>query len=232
MKLTVSDVAKMFGATESTVERWIRDDGMPCERVHGQYRFHRAELLEWANVHGLDLEAGPVVTRRVAAPNPSLFDALVAGGIHRGVAATDRESALRAVVDRLPSVDAADRELVFEVFLARENLGSTGIGDGIAIPHVRNPMLLDVVEPSLTLCLLDQPIEFTAIDGKPVHTLFAIVAPTARAHLGLLARLAHALHDAEFRRALLARAPDPELLGHVHRIDVAAGARVPDEVEG
>jgi PTS system nitrogen regulatory IIA component len=233
MKLTVPEVARMFGATETTVERWIRDDRLPCEKVHGQYRFHRAELLEWANVHGLDLKVEPALVQRAVSPGPSLFDALVAGGVHRGLEASDRAGALRAVVERLPSVDSADRELVFEVFLARENLGSTGIGDGIAIPHVRNPMLLDVAEPSLTLCFLERPIEFVAIDGKPVHTLFAIVAPTARTHLALLARLAQALHDAEFRRALLARAPDPELLAHAHRIDVAAGVRVPpDEAEG
>ena len=50
---------------------------------------------------------------------------------------------LRAVVARMPLADEGDRELLLDVLLAREAMGSTGVGDGIAIPHVRNPVVLD-----------------------------------------------------------------------------------------
>lgn len=211
MKLTVRDVARMFDASEGTIERWIRDDELPHHRIQGQYRFHRAELLEWANERGIRIandapmagDAGPQAAR--------LSAALATGGIHYHVPASDRESVLRAVLDRMPLTDETDRELLFDVLLARENAGSTGVGDGIAIPHVRNPVVLPVEEPMVTLCFLERPVGFAAIDDQPVHTVFAIVAPTIRGHLHILARLSAVLHDKDFRRALGDRA-EPEVL--------------------
>ena len=64
-----------------------------------------------------------------------------------------------------------------------------------------------------------------ARDGKPVHTLFLLVTPTVSVHLQMLARLAAALHDAEFKSAVLRRAPAKEILAHARRLD-AAKARV------
>lgn len=204
MKLTLPQVARMFGADERVVEAWMRAEGLPHDRVHGQYRFHRAELIEWATAHGRWV--------RDAESADSLAEALSRGGIFRDVGPKDTESALRAIVERLPGVVPEDRELLFEILLARENLGSTGIGDGIAIPHVRNPIVLDVERPLATLCLLDHPIDFHAIDGKPVDKIFTIVAPNARSHLALLASLSRALHDRVFRDALEHRADDATLL--------------------
>lgn len=212
MKLTVREVAKMFDASERAIERWLRDDGMPHETVHGQRRFHRADLLEWATRRGIRLASDAASSVRGIPLRTYFSDALAAGGVHEHVAVADRESALRALVDRMRIDDPGDRDLLFEVLLARENAGSTGVGDGIAIPHVRHPVVLDVDAASITLCYLEPPIEFGAIDGKPVHTIFAIVAPTARAHLTLLARLAGVLHDPEFRRAVLDRTPGEALL--------------------
>ena len=79
--------------------------------------------------------------------------------------------------------------------LAREAIAPTAIGEGIAIPHVRNPVVLHVGRPSITLCFLEQPIEYDALDGKPVHTLFTIVSPTTRAHLHLMSKLSFVLRD-------------------------------------
>ena len=64
--------------------------------------------------------------------------------------------------------DDVDREFLYQVLLAREALGSTGIGDGIAIPHVRNPIVLHLSRPTVTLCFLEQPVDFGALDGQPV----------------------------------------------------------------
>ena len=56
------------------------------------------------------------------------------------------------------------------VLLAREALGSTGIGDGIAMPHVRNPIVLPVDAPIVSLCYLEEAVAVGAVDGKPVRT--------------------------------------------------------------
>jgi nitrogen PTS system EIIA component len=203
MKLTVRDVAALLQVSEKSVYRWIKQDGFPAYRVNDQYRFNRAEILEWATAHRM-----PVSPELLHEPEsrgatlPSLSEALETGGIHYRVGGADKESALRAVVDVLHLPEEVDRDYLLRVLLAREALGSTGVGNGIAIPHVRNPIVLHVPRASIALCFLDKPIEFDAIDGRPVHTLFILVSPTVRAHLHMLSRLAYALRSPKFQQAL------------------------------
>ncbi|MEI8079471.1 MAG: PTS sugar transporter subunit IIA [bacterium] len=114
-------------------------------------------------------------------------------------------------VMKLP--DTVDREFLYQVLLARESLGSTGIGDGIAIPHVRNPVVLHVSTPTVTLCFLEHPIDFHAIDDQPVNTLFTLISPTVRTHLHLLSRLGFILRTPEVKAALRQQVPPDQLLG-------------------
>jgi PTS system nitrogen regulatory IIA component len=107
------------------------------------------------------------------------------------------------------------------VLWARENLQSTGIGEGVAIPHVRNPIVLHVARPMITLCFLEQPVDFEALDGKPVHALFSLICPTVRTHLALLARLSFALHDERFKRAIAQQAAGDHILAEARRVELA-----------
>src|SRR5947199_8913244 len=104
-------------------------------------------------------------------PIPGLVEALQAGGIFYRLSGADKEGALRAVVEHMRLPEEVEREFLHRVPLAREALQSTGIRDGIAIPHVRNPIVLHVSPPIITFCLLRTPIGFGALDGKPVHGL-------------------------------------------------------------
>jgi PTS system nitrogen regulatory IIA component len=231
MKLTVHDAAKLLNTTERTVYRWIKEGSIPCQRVHDHYRFHRAELLEWATARGMvtSVDALPPSRRMADVPMPTFAAALQAGGVHHHVEGTDRDSVLRAIVEHMPLTDAADRELLLDVMLAREALGSTGVGDGIAIPHVRSPIMLHATQPSITLCFLEHAIDFRAIDGRPVHTFFSFVTLTIRSHLYLLSRLSAALQDPGFRNAVLARASAAEVAAEATRVDMSLGNGRRDE---
>src|SRR5258706_7215771 len=101
-------------------------------------------------------------------PPPSLSEALRTGGVHYRVGGTDKASVLHAVVDMIKLPDEVDRDFLYQVLLAREALGSTGIGEGIAIPHVRNPIVLHLSRPMVVLCFLERAVEFCAIDRHPV----------------------------------------------------------------
>jgi PTS system nitrogen regulatory IIA component len=220
MQLTIRDVTRIFNVPETTVERWISQDSLPAACVGGEYRFNRAELLEWANAHHVAVPAGLVAESAGTAPAvPGLTDALRAGGIFYGVEGADKPSALRAVVKLMPLPPALDRDLLLGVLLAREELASTGVGDGIAIPHVRNPLALHVSQPLISLCFLARPIEFGALDGKPVGTLFALVSPSVREHLHLLARLSFAVRDPDFKACLQRQGPADDILRHTQRIE-------------
>ena len=218
-KVTIRDAAQLLGVPEKTVYRWVEERGLPVHRVHGQFRFNRAELLEWATSRGVRVSAAlfPEPGGQDV-PLPTLVSALEAGGIHSLEGGVDRESVLRQVVAVLALPDQVDREFLFEVLLARETLGSTAIGDGIAIPHVRNPVLMHV-RPEVALCFLEKPIPFGALDGKPVDILFTLVSPNSRSHLSLLSKLSAALHDANFRSALKRRAEPQEILAVLRHVE-------------
>jgi nitrogen PTS system EIIA component len=103
-----------------------------------------------------------------------------------------------------------DEEEAIRVILERENLGSTGIGDGVAIPHGKMQGL-----PSM-LCAFGRSVKgvpFDAVDRQPVHIFFLLLAPeeTTGLHLKMLSRISRILRDAPFRRRLLEQANSPEL---------------------
>lgn len=220
MQLSVREAAKVLNVSEKTIYRWVHDGTLPAYRVNHQYRFNRAELFEWATAHKMSFSPEMFSEREgSSAPLPLLEDALKAGGVHYRVGGKDRDSVLRAVVQTMSLPHEVDRELVFQLMAAREALGSTGVGDGIAIPHVRNPIVLHVERPAVGLCFLERPIEFGALDGQPVHTLFSLVTPTVRVHLHLLSRLAYALRDAEFKAILLQQGSPEKIFATIRRIE-------------
>jgi PTS system nitrogen regulatory IIA component len=241
VKLTVREAARLLSVSESEIYRWIDDGDIPCHVVNHQPLFSRAELLEWATAHRRPLSTELFDDGGAAS---SLAAALERGGVHAGVAGDHREGVLRAVVEHLPIPDPGERELVLAVMLAREKDASTAIGDGIAIPHVRSPVVFAGVPAVITVCYLEHPVLFEApepggagassprgIDGKPVEVVFAIMTPTIRAHLQLLSRLSLALLDPDFKRALADRALLDELVAHARRIEAALAAS-PDRRAG
>lgn len=223
MQLSVRDVARMLNVSEKSIYRWIQQGQLPAYKVNEQYRFNRAELLEWANAQKIN-----VSTEMFAEPDggeevmPDFADSLEAGGIFYRLEGDNKETALRSVVDVMKLPPDMDRELLYRVLLARESMASTGVGEGIAIPHVRNPIVLSVNHPAICLCFLEKPIEFDAIDGQPVHTLFTLVSPTVRIHLYMLSRIAHALRDPAFKEVVYRQGSRDEILAAARAMGVKA----------
>jgi PTS system nitrogen regulatory IIA component len=217
--LTVREAAALLKASERQVYRWVDDEEIPFQRVRDQVRFNRTELLEWATQRRLPVSLEAFDADDPSEPAPSLAAALRAGGVHLDVSAGDREAAIRAVVDRVPIPPSLDRELLTEVLVVREATSSTAIGDGIAIPHVRHPVVAVGSPQTVTVCYLATPVSFGAPDGKPVHTIIMIVSPTVREHLQMLAHLAHALGDPAFKDALTRRGGVNELARAAERLE-------------
>ena len=221
MQVSVRTATEILNVSEKTIYRWIKQAIIPSYRIHEQFRFNRAELLEWATSRRI--KVSPAIFEENELPLPGLLEALKAGGIFYRLGGSDRPSVLREIVEVLKLPEEVDRAYLCEVLLARETLGSTGIGDGIAIPHVRNPVVMHVAKPTVTLCFLEHPIDFRAIDNQPVRILFTLISPTVRAHLHLLSRLGFLLHNAPFREALLAEASRDDILAAL----AAAEAAIP-----
>jgi PTS system nitrogen regulatory IIA component len=216
MQITVRQAATYLGVNESTIRSWIKERGLPVHRVSERLHLNAIEVWEWAIEHGVPASRSLLDEAQRSPENvPTLSRLLDTGGVHRDVEGEDKSSALAAIVNRLPLSPEVDRDFLLAVLDAREAMGSTGIGDGIAIPHVRNPILLHVDQPFVSLCLLRKPVEFGAIDGKPVHALFLVVSPSVPAHLKILAQLGFILRDAAMRDLLARRAPTADILDRI-----------------
>lgn len=219
MQLTVRDVARILKVGESLVYRWVNEQSLPAERVNGQYRFNRAELLEWAAARKMEVDPALFQDANGHSLEVRLDEAIAAGGVVHALPGSDKESVLRAVIAALPVPDECDRDFLLQIFQNREALGSTEIGDGLAIPHPRYPIVLPVECPSITVCFLEHPIQYTAHSKQPVHTLFALVSPTARVHLQLLARLSLAVRDAQFRELIQRKGQAEEILERARELE-------------
>ena len=229
MQLTLRQAARYLDVPEDALEKWAERGELPAARVNDQYRFNRVDLLEFAAERHLTVT--PEILAEPGVPSsqlPRLSDSVRAGGIHRAVAGSEKELLLRNVVGLLPLPRGVDPDFLLEMLLARERLGSTALGSGIAIPHPREPLVMHVHEPLVSVCLLAEPVDFGSTDGMPVHTLFVIVAPSVRMHLHVLSMLSAVLHDAAVCAKLESRASAEEILAEIERVE-AAQARAREE---
>jgi len=140
-----------------------------------------------------------------------LSELLSPATINLNLQSNDRDSVLSELVNQIPELkDRPDaRVTLLRALKEREQLHSTGVGDGIAFPHSRNALVGLVEHSSIVLGRHAEGVAFGAIDSVPARLFFLLVAPTVTQHLGVLARLSRLLADPKLRRSLLA-ADKPE----------------------
>jgi mannitol/fructose-specific phosphotransferase system IIA component (Ntr-type) len=116
----------------------------------------------------------------------------------------DRESVLGELVDQIPELadQPEARRTLLRALHDREQLHSTGIGDGIALPHSRNALVGLVDRALLVFGRHSEGIAYGAPDALPARLFFLVVAPTVTQHLAILARLIRLLRDPKLRQSL------------------------------
>jgi PTS system nitrogen regulatory IIA component len=112
-----------------------------------------------------------------------------------------KKQTLQELAARAAELSGQSERAIFEILLQREKLGSTGVGNGIAIPHGKLPKLNKLFG---LFARLDRPIDFEALDGQPVDLVFLLLAPEGAGadHLKALARVARLLRDSDTVRKL------------------------------
>ena len=227
MALNLDDAAHLVGVSPATLRRWAREGQLGVLRPSGDYRFHEAELRAWARSHGLRLRdaategraSWPTAAAGGASEEQPLTLALGRGGVLEQAATGDRDALLQAMVEAMPLDSSASRPALLAQLLEREQLTSTGLGDGIAVPHPRTPSAAFSKESLVMLALPAAPIEWGALDGQPVHAAFLLVNPAPGVHLKVLSRLAFVLRDSGFQDLLREGAEFAEILTATARLE-------------
>lgn len=130
----------------------------------------------------------------------NLTDFVVTEAIVHDLKVSSKEEAIRAMVKSLiaaGNINADEEESIINKLLEREKLGSTGIGNGVAVPHTKHPSVDDLVA---TVAIAKDGVEFDSLDGMPVYILFLLISPPDRSgdHLRGLENISRHLRNQKF----------------------------------
>jgi PTS system nitrogen regulatory IIA component len=197
--LTLAEAARLLDVPADTVARWVRQGKLPVREAGGQYLFSRRQLAGWARRRNIFLHRGAEAAGpSQAAGADSLVEAARRGGVFFGVTGRTPTDVLERAVQSVPLSPGIDKAFVADLLIQREQLASTGVGGGVAIPHPRYPLDALSVPALLTTCFLEEPVDFNAVDGAPVAVLFVLLCSTTKNHLRYLSRLSFCLRDPSF----------------------------------
>jgi len=218
MELKLKEVAELLNVSSKTVYRWVWDGKIPCYRINHQYRFDLEEIRDWAGIDSggsaSDRAGGVEAEARV-----DVSELLRRGGIHYNIAGSSVKDVLANAVSQMNLPPSIDRGELLERLERREAMASTAVGDGLAIPHPREPIAASESDERVALCMLHEPIDFHSLDGGKVHSLVVVVSSDQVRHLRIISKLLFFRGGKEFSELLRRRALRDEIFGFVEEME-------------
>jgi len=143
------------------------------------------------------------------------------GGVYYNIGGAGPAEILREATSAMALPKGVDREALLTAVLERESLMPTAIGNGVAIPHPRNPIISDRSQQRVAVLFLKSPANYNALDRKPVSALFYILSADARSHLAILASVSYLCQRKEFLKLMESRPSKEELVAFVSKAEAA-----------
>ena len=144
-----------------------------------------------------------------------LGELLERGGIHYSLPGDAVYKVMDKLIGIAPVPETVTAKDLFRAVMEREALMSTGIGNGIATPHPRNPVITRPEDQFAALAFLEQGVDWRALDNIPVDTVFLIVSASAQFHLKILSEVSFFCRQDEFKKLLTERAAGEEIIGYI-----------------
>lgn len=196
--MTLEEVAAYLRVSERTVYEWAQKGEIPAGKIGTVWRFKRNEIQEWVNnkisISGVvHKDSQPVFLKNVLTPERVLI-----------LSGKKKNDALEALIDVMAaSQEVKSRDELADGIYYRESLMSTGIGMGIAVPHVRLASIKDIIA-AVAVCP-EGLSDYESMDGQPVKLIFMIAARKDQQaqHLKILASISSSLKDGTLKDALL-----------------------------
>jgi len=199
MKRTLQETAGCLDIPADTLERWIRQGRIPVHKSGDTCIFKAEDLKKWADKRNLKFDPGrkPTIVAPCLEPD-SLLAAMQRGDVHHEVPGRLMDEVLASAVKRLAFLSEGQQQALIKTLLEREEMASTGIGKGVAIPHPRSPLEDGIRDATIATCFLQRPVDFSSVDDKPVFVLFILMSTSIKDHLHLLSRLSFCVRETAF----------------------------------
>jgi len=208
--MTLSEMADYLKIAKRSLLRMAQNGDIPGTKIASQWRFMRSVVDDWMisrmkNLPSNELEK-LIQSEKVPLPLYRLLpEELVSLGIRPGA----KKQVLGELIDLVAAAGLlADRGAFLQKLLDREEMVSTAIFPGIALPHFRKPEECPLAEPRVALGVCSEGTEFDSLDGKPTHVFFLICAGSVVVHLKIIAELTLLFRRSTLVEELLA-ARDP-----------------------
>lgn len=216
-------VAAYLGMDVREVIKLASRGRIPCRKTRSGFAFRKGQVDHWVweRMHTLDrdrlagIEKGVSEHHGFDAEGLTVCSLIPAAGIAVPLSAKTREAALRALVELTTAADLVhDRDELLAELRQREELCSTALLPGVAVPHPRHPLPWDIAASFVVVGLTPRGIPYGAVDGSLTRLFFLLCGKDERTHLHVLARLALMLHEAGAIEALMG-AKNAEELGRL-----------------
>jgi nitrogen PTS system EIIA component len=210
----LKDISDLLQLSEKVLVQWIEQNKIPAYRVDGEYVFNPMEIQEWILENQVTVSHA-ILDLAQSKGDLSLHVLLQKGGICTGLQADSVPGLIQKIVYTVPTPIEINKDKIVFHLQQREDMMPTAIGRGIAVLHPRTPVVSDVRDECLSLCLLAKPLDFNALDRVPVSTCFLLLASTVRRHLEAMARIAFLCQDERFHALLLPEQPGRDILDFI-----------------
>jgi PTS system nitrogen regulatory IIA component len=217
--MTLAEMADYLKIAKRSLLRMAQNGDIPGTKIASQWRFMRSVVDDWMISRMKNMPAGEleklIQSEKVPLPLYRLMrPELVGLGIQPGTKKQVLEQLLEVLAGGGQPVD---RRIFLQKLLDREDMVSTSIFPGIALPHFRKPEECPLAEPRVVLGVCRQGTDFDSLDGRPTQVFFLICAGNVVVHLKIIAELALLFRRASLVEELLAAADPAAALGVLFR---------------
>ncbi|MCB1043188.1 MAG: PTS sugar transporter subunit IIA [Acidobacteria bacterium] len=188
--MNIQDAARYLGVNQQHIHHWQEHEFLPGSGLETE------DLDAFCHCFQLQKPIGDVLT--------DVPWALMRGGFIRDIDGSSVDEVLENALAAMELHPQANREMILNALKERERISSTGVGHGIAFPHVSSPSSLDLPYSSICLVQLKRAIPYFSFDQKEVNLLFVLLVPQTQAHLKILQQLAKNVRNPVFRETIAA----------------------------
>ncbi|MEI7812102.1 MAG: PTS sugar transporter subunit IIA [Ignavibacteria bacterium] len=210
MDLSINDVSILLMLDKKEIEKLVKKKLIPSESIQNRTRFSKQAVIEWALLNNKPINLS--ATEHFSEFQFETISPLLDEGSFFHDCDFTKGNYIKEMISLIDLEGDIDRGIIVELLSSREKLMSTAIGNGIALPHPRIPIILGHGKPLINFFILNNPLDLNAFDGEPVNTIILIVSQTINQHLYIIAHLSDLLCKEEFRSSLRDKKPVSEIL--------------------